>query len=87
MKSKPIYSYVRKFEFGDRDHFSVAKGVAILAALIAWFCGTYLSVPNMPLITKSATALFILCSAFVNVMNIQYQQRVKKYDGSLTDKT
>ena len=64
MKSKPIYSYVRKFEFGDRDHFSVAKGIAILAALIAWFCGTYLSVPNMPLVTKSATALFILCSAF-----------------------
>lgn len=64
MKSKPIYSYIRKFEFGDRDHFAVAKGIAILAALIAWFCGTYLRVPNMSQITQSATALFVLCSAF-----------------------
>ena len=65
MKSKQqIFYYVRKYEFGDRDHFWVAKGIAILAALIAWFCGTYLGVRNMPLITRSATALFILCSGF-----------------------
>lgn len=65
MKSKQqLFHYVKNYEFGDRDHFWIAKGIAILAALIAWFCGTYLGVRNMPLITRSATALFILCSGF-----------------------
>lgn len=65
MKSKqPIFYYAKKYEFGDRDHFWVTKGIAILVALIAWFCGSYLGVRNMPLITRSATALFVLCSGF-----------------------
>lgn len=66
MKSKPIFSYVSKFEFGDRDHFSVVKGIAVLMALIAWFCMEYLGVSksNMLSIIHSATALFVLCSGF-----------------------
>ena len=64
MKSKPIFSYVRNFEFGDRDHFWVVKGIAILAALIAWFCGTFLEIRNMSLITKSVMAVFVMCSGF-----------------------
>ena len=64
MKSKPIYSYVRKFEFGDRDHFSVAKGIAVLVALVAWFFLKAFGVSHMRLIIQSAVAMFALCSGF-----------------------
>lgn len=64
MKSKPIFSYVRKFEFGDRDHFLVAKGIAVLAALIAWFCSVRFNVPDMQIIIHSAVSLFVMCSGF-----------------------
>ena len=64
MKTKPVFYYVRKYEFCDRDHFWIVKGIAVLAALIAWFCEAYLDVSNMQPIQWSAAAVFVLCSGF-----------------------
>ncbi len=64
MKSKPILSYVRSFKLCDRDHFSILKGIAILAALVAWFLGKYCDFQYTEIITESAAALFVLCSGF-----------------------
>lgn len=64
MKTKSVFSYVKSFEFCDKDHFLIIKGIAILAALVAWLLMRYLSIPGLGPIYYSAMALFIMCSGF-----------------------
>lgn len=64
MASKKQEYYVKKFNFCDRNHFWILKGIAILAALIAVFCQSFLRVGNSGPITQMAAAVFVLCSGF-----------------------
>ena len=64
MKRKIEFQYVRSFEFCDKNHFWIVKGITILVALIAWFCREYFGTPNMEYVIGTATAVFVLCSGF-----------------------
>ena len=64
MASKKQEYYVKRFNFCDRNHFLIVKGMAILAALIAVFCQFSFKIGNSGAITQMAAALFVLCSGF-----------------------
>ena len=64
MSSKIEITYVRRYRLCDKDHFSVVKGVSILAALAAYIFGAYWDIPHMHHILKIAAVVFALCSGY-----------------------
>lgn len=64
MASKKQEYYVKKFNLCDRNHFWILKGIAILAALIAVFCQSFLKIGNSGPITHMAATVFVMCSGF-----------------------
>lgn len=64
MSSKIEINYVRQYRLCDNDHFSVVKGISILAALAAYIFSAYWDIPHMHHIRKIAAVVFALCSGY-----------------------
>lgn len=64
MSSKIEINYIHRFEFCDRGHFMIAKGISIFAALAAYCCFQFLKYPHLNLLQQVATSVFFLCSGF-----------------------
>ena len=66
MKSQKTFYYVKKYDFCDRDHFWIAKGLAMLIALVCWVGARYdyIISADVKHVYWSAIALFIVCSGF-----------------------
>lgn len=64
MSSKIEINYIQKFQFCDRDHFLIVKGISIFLALTAFCCNNFLHYSQLNLLQQVAFSVFLLCSGF-----------------------
>lgn len=64
MAAKVKIKYVTNFEYCDKNHFQIIKGISILAALFAYICNTYMGISWLKPLQQIAAALFLFCSGF-----------------------
>lgn len=64
MASKMKINYVDQYEFCDRDHFRIVKGISILAAVIAFLCAQQFGFSMLTPIQEAASAAFLICSGY-----------------------
>lgn len=64
MSSQIELNYIDDFQFCDRDHFQVVKGISVVVALISYLCGEFWNFPYLQFLQTMAAAVFLVCSGF-----------------------
>lgn len=64
MSSIQKIEYITEFNFCDRNHFLILKGISILMVLAEYFCRCYLNFPYLEPLQGVGSAVFLLCSGY-----------------------
>lgn len=78
MASKIKYNYIKDFDFCDRNHFMILKGLSIFAALAAIFCDRFLGT-DLSVAVHFAAAVFLLCSGYGVAKSFQRKSGLQHY--------